>query len=180
MKNPGDETTFPLFVDWLTPAHLGGGAVGRLGLTEAPGSIIRGRNLSLDVATLQASGARMVVTLLPDDELARLGIERLAAEVVAAGMEHRQLPIADYGVPTPLAVQELIDGMIGYLRKGEDVVVHCRAGLGRTGTVAAALLRRLGAEPGAAIAAVRAVRPGSVETRAQEAVVASITPLDPS
>ena len=48
------------------------------------------------------------------------------------------------------------------------VLVHCGAGLGRSGTVAAAYLVKCGYEPKAAIARVREVRPFSIETREQE------------
>lgn len=49
--------------------------------------------------------------------------------------------------------------------------MHCRAGLGRTGTVAARLLVEHGARPADAIALVRTVRPGSIETVEQESYV---------
>ena len=47
------------------------------------------------------------------------------------------------------------------LRRRLDVLVHCRGGLGRAGTIAARLLIELGVEPAKAIEDVRAVRPGS-------------------
>ncbi|HVA32773.1 MAG TPA: protein-tyrosine phosphatase family protein, partial [Candidatus Baltobacteraceae bacterium] len=57
------------------------------------------------------------------------------------------------------------------LRKGERVLVHCRGGLGRAGTVAARLLVELGMDPAEAIAAVRRARPNAIETAAQAAYV---------
>jgi ADP-ribosyl-[dinitrogen reductase] hydrolase len=54
---------------------------------------------------------------------------------------------------------------------GHDVLVHCRGGLGRAGTIAARLLVELGMEPAEAIARVRAVRPGAIETPEQERFV---------
>jgi ADP-ribosyl-[dinitrogen reductase] hydrolase len=60
------------------------------------------------------------------------------------------------------------------LRRGLDVLVHCRGGLGRAGTIAARLLVELGMEPTKAIASVRAVRPGAIETSDQEIFVLSI------
>jgi ADP-ribosyl-[dinitrogen reductase] hydrolase len=60
------------------------------------------------------------------------------------------------------------------LRTGSSVLVHCRGGLGRAGTIAARLLVELGTEPATAIANVRAVRPGAIETSDQERFVLDI------
>ena len=47
---------------------------------------------------------------------------------------------------------------------GSDALARCRGGIGRAGTIAARLLVELGVEPATAIAIVRAVRPGAIET----------------
>jgi ADP-ribosyl-[dinitrogen reductase] hydrolase len=61
------------------------------------------------------------------------------------------------------------------LRRRLDVLVHCRGGLGRAGTIAARLLVELGMEPVNAITSVRAVRPGAIETREQEKYILGIS-----
>jgi ADP-ribosyl-[dinitrogen reductase] hydrolase len=57
------------------------------------------------------------------------------------------------------------------LTAGERILIHCRAGLGRTGLVAVRLLIELGEEPRTALDRVRAARPGAVETPAQKCYV---------
>jgi ADP-ribosyl-[dinitrogen reductase] hydrolase len=66
------------------------------------------------------------------------------------------------------------DGLRTLLRSGRDVLVHCRGGLGRAGTIGARLLIELGMEPQTAIRRVRAVRPGAIETREQEKYVLAL------
>jgi len=51
---------------------------------------------------------------------------------------------------------------------GERVLVHCRGGVGRAGTVAALMLVECGESPAIAIQRVRAARPGAIETAGQE------------
>ena len=81
------------------------------------------------------------------------------------------LPIADVSIPDErfetqwdAASEELCSLLRGRL----DVLVHCRGGLGRAGTIAARLLVELGMEPKKAIVNVRAARPGAIETTEQQ------------
>jgi len=87
------------------------------------------------------------------------------------GMEWRHLSIRDVSIPDgrferawPRQSREIRER----LRAGDNVLVHCRGGLGRAGMIAARLLVDEGVDPDAAIAAIRAARPGAIETPAQE------------
>jgi ADP-ribosyl-[dinitrogen reductase] hydrolase len=51
------------------------------------------------------------------------------------------------------------------------VLVHCKGGLGRAGTVAALMLLELGMTPSDAIRMVRQARKGAIETPGQEQYV---------
>lgn len=51
------------------------------------------------------------------------------------------------------------------------VVVTCHAGMGRTGTALAGFMVYVGYQPQAAIDFIRELRPGTIETTAQQAVV---------
>ena len=92
-------------------------------------------------------------------------------------MQWFHLPIADVSVPDEQFEQRWdVAGneLRSMLRRRSDVVVHCRGGLGRAGTIAARLLVELGMEPTKAIASVRAVRPGAIETLDQGEFVLGI------
>ena len=119
-------------------------------------------------------GATTLVTLMEAPELEALGVGGLGSAAEAAGLEWHHLPITDVQVP-----DERFERPWTYsghvlrrkLASGERIVLHCRGGLGRTGTIAARLAIELGAAPGEALDAVRRARSGAVETRAQEAYV---------
>jgi protein-tyrosine phosphatase len=63
--------------------------------------------------------------------------------------------------------------LIDYLRSGEKIAVHCKGGLGRSGTVAAMLMCNIGFDAVGSIEAVRMSRPGAIETAEQEMFIKS-------
>ena len=81
------------------------------------------------------------------------------------------LPVPDFTAPSLEQLEQFVTLARSALAKGERVGVHCGAGLGRTGTFLAAYFVTTGLGADAAIAHVRKLRPGSVETQAQEQVV---------
>ena len=68
-------------------------------------------------------------------------------------------PIPDLHAPPIDEVAPLLDDLLDRLARGEGLLVHCGAGVGRAGTVAAALLVRSGVDVAAALEAVAAHRP---------------------
>ena len=80
-------------------------------------------------------------------------------------------PITDVSVPCSrfeAAWQDNSGRLLSLLEKGSNVLIHCKGGRVRAGMLAARLSVERGINPGDAIAKVRAVRDGAVETHVQE------------
>jgi hypothetical protein len=78
-------------------------------------------------------------------------------------------PIPDLHVPAVEVIEPFIDELHGRLAAGEGLLVHCGAGIGRAGTVAAALLLRMGASLDEALAVVAASRPSAGPQTSEQA-----------
>lgn len=165
--------THPIRID-AVPAGTGG----LIGMTFCPGKhqqqAMTGtweRDLLTDLRAIQAWGAVAVISLIEDHEFKELGVESLGRTVNALGLAWHHLPIPDMHAPDAAWESRWASAgprIRGILQGGGRVVVHCKGGLGRAGTVAARLLIDFGQAPAAAIGCVRAARPGAIETHQQE------------
>lgn len=163
----------PLRVDWLSAAPPDW--TGRLGLTIAPGKkgTLNGktheRDLGADLGAVRDAGADLIVNLMEPDELAHWQMHSYDAEAARLGLDVRRYPIRDMDVPTDsVTFRALVQELSRELRAGNNVVVHCLGGLGRSGTLAACLLVEHGTPPAEARARVRECRPGAVQARQPE------------
>ena len=178
--------TNPLRIAAL-PFGTGGGL---LGITFAPGKAQPGgmtahhrRDLATDLDAVAAWNAAAVVTLVEAHELDALGVTAIGVEVRRRHMEWHHWPIGDYQVPEAAfmaAWPARSAALRGLLSRGGRVLLHCKGGLGRAGSVAARLLVEDGMDARTAIATVRSARPGAIETGPQEGWVAAGRPAPPS
>lgn len=122
----------------------------------------------------QKSNVLMVITLLEEIEFHTLGVDPLVMELYATKIAWRHFPIRNMKPPkqdTVPYLENLVEEVASILANDSKVVIHCHAGLGRTGMVAATFLTSLGLKPEEAIATIRMHRPGSIETHPQEEFV---------
>jgi protein-tyrosine phosphatase len=77
--------------------------------------------------------------------VAELGLSDEPRLCLSHGIEFVSFPIPDRGVPNSYgALNELVTPLVPKVKGGHLVAVHCRAGIGRSGVVAAGILLRSG------------------------------------
>lgn len=134
---------------WIVP--------GKVGSSPLPGAVI---DIEHDLAALRVVGVSMLITLtnrdLPTEALRRHGLRNL------------HLAIYDREPPTLAQMRMLALRMKRFLDRGEVLCVHCRAGVGRTGTVLAGWLIAEGLTADEAIRRIRTVDAEFVQSQAQE------------
>src|SRR5258706_1079870 len=85
-----------------------------------------------------------VVSLLESSEVQELDLAREQVLCEHHGIEFLSFPLPDRGVPASWAAAAAVVPLVVKLRAGRSVGVHCRAGIGRSGLVAACILVRAG------------------------------------
>lgn len=128
---------------WLWP--------GRVLAGEHPGAA-GGHALPLRLQALQAAGVTCCIDLTGASD----PVQAYQPLPVGGRMARREaFAIADFGVPTREGMRRVLDVIAGALAGGDVVYLHCRAGIGRTGTVAGCLLVEQGFSGDEALALVQ-------------------------
>ncbi len=130
-------------------------ARGRLWLNAMPG---RFESFASFLDEARQRSLSLVVCLNPLEEVAALSpAYHKAISEGRLPFRWQHLPMRDHGLGAdPAAFRQGIEQLQHSLALGDQVLLHCAAGIGRTGTVAACLLKSLGQDTEAALAAVRA------------------------
>ncbi|CAO1633088.1 unnamed protein product [Jaminaea pallidilutea] len=133
--------------------------LGNMFLSSCPGKkvrlggAVRGRgavcrDLGIDLKRFQALGVGTLVCCLSDAELGVIGVqwEEYVQEADRLAIDIVRLPMVEGNCPTS---PEALDGWLNEIienctLKGINVLVHCRGGVGRAGTVAACWLIKMG------------------------------------
>ncbi len=117
--------------------------------------------LDADLAALRKVGITHVVSL---EELEQIP----AGHAAAYDLQVLWHPIADMNAPTRAGALDVVHWIAAAIDRGGRVVVHCKGGLGRTGTIIAAYLVHRGATVDEAVRVTRSCDPRMIQSRVQE------------
>lgn len=127
---------------------------GKLWLASMPG---RFEVWSAFEAEARRARLALVVCLTPRDEVAELSPAYHAAVTEGVLPFHwMPLPMRNFGLPEePGSFRRQVEKIAQALRQGDAVMLHCAAGIGRTGSTAACVLKALGVDTEEALQRVR-------------------------
>jgi cyclin-dependent kinase inhibitor 3 len=136
---------------------------GRLAISQTPGRF----NLYLDLLTMKENKIDIIICLLTWTEMKSLNIINYPNLAQEAGFTFYHLPIVDGCAPRKEEADLLIPSIMNNLCLGKNVLIHCKLGLGRAGTIASCCINNLGVSTEDAIEYVKLKRPGSIKTSKQ-------------
>lgn len=127
-----------------------------------------GELLEDTILSWRTDGIDCVVSVLEPSEIA--GLPEAESELCQEfGMDYLSFPIRDKSVPPSLeSFANFVKILAGRISSGQGVAIHCRAGIGRSTTVAACVLIWLGLDADVALDMIAEARGVEVpETEAQ-------------
>ncbi|MGA2881638.1 MAG: dual specificity protein phosphatase family protein [Bryobacteraceae bacterium] len=129
---------------------------GRLAVAARP----RGGDwLQDEISAWRKADLDVVVSLLDNEEATQLDLAHEGSVAESGGIHFMSFPIPDRGVPASTRdALSLLSNIAAALDQGQNVAVHCRQGIGRSGLLAASLLVTSGMGVEKAIQVVSAAR----------------------
>ena len=115
---------------------------GRIGVMPRP---YGGEGLEDDILDLRRQEVDTLVSLLERSEVERYELEREGELCAAMGIDFLPYPIPDHTAPKDLRSTTLFArGLAERYRRSRRILVHCLAGIGRSPTIAGAVLLEAG------------------------------------
>lgn len=145
-----------------------------LGVSQFPGKNLQNifdlSSFLKDLQIIKKQKVKIVVSLLPDNEKNKLGLDDLIWS--KEEVEYIQFPVNDFSVPPKKKFNEL-KKLISFIKENlmlsKYVLIHCNGGKGRSGMIAALVLKAMKEKD--PIKKVREKVIGAIETEEQEIFV---------
>lgn len=112
--------------------------------------------LAGEIAHWKREGVGIVLSLLEPHEIDDLGLHEEASMCEQHGIQYLSFPIPDRRVPSDMA--EAMSLARGLSCQDRPVAIHCRAGIGRSSIMAAAVMVSEGNQPSDALGAIAQAR----------------------
>ncbi len=97
------------------------------------------------LSRLLSAGVNRFVDLTEEGELKPyLEMAQQEAERLSRSFDWERHPVVDMSIPDRSRMVEILDAIDSAMERGETVYIHCKGGIGRTGTVVGCWLRRQG------------------------------------
>jgi len=146
---------------------------GSLHVMAAP----RPRQLHNHIRYLKMQGITKVLCLMEPLEMERLDLQEEEKWCASEGLKFENFPITDHSVTGVDRVRDLAKRLLQEIIAGEHLVVHCYAGIGRTGLVSSCILMEHGMNAEEAMALISQKRQLKIpETKEQVEFVLAYTP----
>ena len=149
----------------------------KIGISHCPGKLSpkigSSMQLHLDLKSLKKQRVHCIVTLVDDSEIVDLGIKNFSDSISKFNFRHYREIIKDRSIPSVDQsdnIKALLKNIRNQISLEKNVLVHCNAGLGRSGLIAALLVKTIGVFPDS-ISHIRRYRPGAIETKEQEGFI---------
>ena len=125
-------------------------------------------------------GCTNIISLVESHEIEDIcGLNHFTHQINKHDFTWHHFPIKDYEIPDKTFMvnwEKKHVGLLNGLINGSNLFIHCKGGIGRSGTVAAMFLIVSGMKNDKSILEVRSMRQGAIENEKQENFVGSFDP----
>ena len=141
---------------------------GKIMMAACPGAK---NEFQTDLHLLQKQKPAIVVSLVETSELKKAGAENIGPQLKQTGIQWFHIPIKDCDTPTNdvrsrwLDLKPLAKYKLAVTK--ENILLHCWAGSGRAGMIAAKILMQFGMSSEEAVSSIRRVKPDAIDTAKQ-------------
>lgn len=126
------------------------------------------RDLIRDIDLIKKQNITVIVSLIEDFEFEELLIQKFPDLSLDNNIQFIHYPIVDHQIPNDIkSFHKLILYLCHLLENGHRILIHCRGGVGRTGTVCACILLHFGYSASEAIYTVKDRRQRALRNQKQ-------------